>query len=464
MLKKLPIRWRLTGWYFLSAAVIGLFFGLGSWYEMRASLLDAIDTDLEHRIRNFSGALVEHPAQNLDEIRRILDHEATGVAGGADYEAFTADGQLLYQGSGLARLHVPVIAPPLGAGLVKRTIDSGAVPVRFVSRMVVVGQYRVILEQGEPLTVQYTSLRSLGKSIMVSVLLILILGTLSSYWISRRALDPVFTIIKEVQRINVQNVTERLTLPEANDELRLLSETLNTLLERIENSMAQIRQFTADASHELRSPLTLIRTAAEHSLLRNRSHEELMEAMQRIQRETLHTTDLINDLLLLARTDSCRTRNSEQPQDLVELVQDTVQRMLPLSLAREQELSYQSTPQPIIVMGNPDLLERLVLILVDNAVKYTPDRGVIVVSTECEATMACLRVCDNGEGVAEEDLPHIFDRFWRADKVRLRKHGGSGLGLAIAQRIVEQHQGRIVARSKVAQGMEISVYLPCFPG
>lgn len=460
MLSKIPIRWRLTGWYFLSAAVIGLFMGLGSWYEMRLSLLDAIDTDLEHRIRNFSGALSEHPVRTPEEVRSVLAREANGIAGGGDFEAFTLDGRLIYQGTHLANLHVPSTAPRSnGEVLVKRTVHTDLAPVRFVSRAVSVGTCTFILEQGEPLSVQYTSLRSFSRSILIWVIIFLTLGSISSYWISRRALDPVYTIIKDARRINVQNVSERLTLPDANDELHLLSETLNAMLERIAVAMAQIRQFTADASHELRSPLTLIRTAAEHSLMRERSPEEMVAAMRRIERETLHTTDLLNDLLLLARTEGHLMRDVLMPLNLVEIVEETVQRISPVSQGKQQSLYYDAPVHPIVIEGDPDLLGRLVLILVDNAVKYTPEGGSITITTETSEGMACLRVCDNGEGIAAEDLPYVFDRFWRADKVRSRKHGGSGLGLSIAQKIVEQYQGCIRAESEPGSGACFSVYL-----
>jgi signal transduction histidine kinase len=163
---------------------------------------------------------------------------------------------------------------------------------------------QILLRDLRPLTVGERSLARFGRMLMLGIPLALVLASLGGYWLSGRALAPVKQITTDARRINATNLSDRLAVPRAHDELRELSETLNGMLGRIDKSLSQMRQFTADASHELRAPLALIRTAAEFSLLRERSREELVDALQKILRESRHTTNLVDSLLFLARADS----------------------------------------------------------------------------------------------------------------------------------------------------------------
>ena len=232
------------------------------------------------------------------------------------------------------------------------------------------------------------------------------------------------------------------------------------MLDRIESSMRQIRQFTADASHELRSPITLIRAAAEYSLNRARTNEELLEAMGRISRESEHTTQLINDLLLLARADAQADVLVRTTTDLCSAVSDVLERTMPLAQNRQLKMRSEIPALPFLIESGPDLVERLVFILVDNALKYTLPGGEVEVKVAEAGGSVVLEVSDTGVGISVEDLPRIFDRFWRADKVRSRKEGGTGLGLSIAEKIVEQSGGTIRVESEVGRGSRFIVTMP----
>lgn len=461
MFKNASIRVRLTGWYLLSVTAIFAVMAVSSWWAMRASLYGAIDDALDRRIVNLYNSCVAHRPDTLAELRNDLRDTANLTWGGGLYQVFAEDGSLVFQSDGLARHGVPTVAPAVQQGkATHRNIRTADWPVRLAARLVTFGGRNWIFEEAEPLTLAEVSLRDFARLLLLSAPLLIAFGTLASYGISGRALAPVDWIIRDARSINSGNLSERLSVPEAHDELRRLSETLNSMLDRIESSMRQIRQFTADASHELRSPITLIRAAAEYSLRRERTKEDLIEAMGRIAHESERTSRLISDLLMLARTDAQLHVSAEEQADLVAATQDVMQRIAPLAQSKQILMRSTIPPSSLIVKGAPDLVERLVFILVDNAIKFTQPGGDVELTLTQSESAALLEVSDTGVGIAEEDLAHIFDRFWRADKVRTREEGGSGLGLSIAQKIVEQCGGAIRAESQLRQGSRFIVTIP----
>ena len=243
----------------------------------------------------------------------------------------------------------------------------------------------------QPLTVGERSLARFGRMLLLVIPLALLLASVGGYWLSGRALAPVTQIIADARRINATNLSDRLAVPPARDELRELSETLNAMLGRIDQSISQLRQFTEDASHELRAPLALIYTAAEFSLRRERPREELVEALEKILRESRHTASLVDSLLLLARADSGEDR--AQPLvsiDLSALCQDAAHRAVELGSAKGISLSTDLGSTSILVDGDETALRRLLLILVDNAVKYTPAGGSVSVHLALDGNTAAL--------------------------------------------------------------------------
>jgi signal transduction histidine kinase len=296
--------------------------------------------------------------------------------------------------------------------------------------------------------------------LLVAAPLFLILASLGGFWMSRRALAPVDRITRDARLISISNLSGRLEVPRATDELQRLTQTLNEMLDRIDKSVRRMVQFTADASHELRAPLTLIHTAAEFSLRRERKPEELIEAMRKVVRESARTASLVDDLLVLARADSGTDELRVAPVDMGALAENFYEQVLTLARPKHIQVSIDVADEPAIVQGDDRALGRLFLILLDNAVKYTPDGGQVGFQARSVDSHAEAIIRDTGIGIAAEDLPHIYDRFWRADKVRSRNLGGAGLGLSIALWIVEQHGGQIEARSDIGQGAQFTVRLP----
>jgi heavy metal sensor kinase len=283
----------------------------------------------------------------------------------------------------------------------------------------------------------------------------LVLCALGGYFLNRRALQPVDQIAATLRSISIGNLSQRLPVANTRDELQRLAETCNQMLARLEDAVERINRFTADASHELRSPVALIRTVAEYALRNPKIDPDSREGFEEILAESVETAQLLEDLLTLARADAGYGSAVFEAVDLAQLVEDAIARQRPLADAKQQRVSVR-TGGPAWISGDRSSLRRLVSILLDNAVKYTPAKGSIVVDTTATDCEAVLTVRDSGIGIAEELLPRIFDRFVRADPSR-GEVNGTGLGLAIAKWIAGAHRARLTVQSREREGSVFQV-------
>lgn len=454
------IRFRLTAAYALILTVLVGGTAAWSWVAARRSVSVTVDRSLERDMTLFQSS-VQMLGRKLDIVKAIQMSTTWGVRD-ILVRVFDAKGALVYQSTSLEN-RITSGPPVVEAGhLTFRTVTgTDAENLRLAATAIDIEDHRYAVELVQPVTVGERSLSRFGRMLMLVIPLALVLASLGGYWLSGRALAPVAQITNDARRINATNLADRLAVPPAHDELRELSQTLNAMLGRIDRSVSQLRQFTADASHELRAPLALIHTAAEFSLRRERPREELVDAMEKILRESRHTTSLVDSLLLLARADSGDdTLQAPVPINVSLLCQDAADRAAELASAKGITVSTDLGSTSIVVDGDETALRRLLLILVDNAVKYTSAGGHVDVRLVLEGNAALIRVSDTGIGIAAADVPHVFDRFWRADKVRSRAAGGTGLGLAIARWIVDRHGGTIVVASELGRGTTFTVTLP----
>jgi heavy metal sensor kinase len=283
---------------------------------------------------------------------------------------------------------------------------------------------------------------------------------MGGYWMSRRALAPVDAITLEAKAIGADNLSQRLAVPKTGDELQRLSETLNEMMGRLDQAFQRVTRFTADASHELRTPLALMRTTAELALRGKQPEKEYREALEQILSELERTSQLVENLLLIARADSGGSKLHTSDIDLTQAVREACLQATPLFQAKHIKFESHLPDRPIAVRGDAQALRGLFLILIDNAVKYTPPEGSVTVSA-CETNKtAVVTVADTGIGIPPEDLPRIFERFYRVDKARSREQGGAGLGLSIGRWIVEAHGGTINIESDPGGGTTVHVGLP----
>lgn len=272
-------------------------------------------------------------------------------------------------------------------------------------------------------------------------------------------MKPVRDIVSSAHGISEHNLSQRLEIPAANDELRQLSETLNEMLARLEAAFTRITRFTADASHELRTPVAAIRTTAEVILERHRSVGEYEEMVRQILAESEFTSELIENLLTLARADANRAQLELSPMDIRSVVQEITPGGQTLASRHGLEWSVYMPPEEVLVLAERQSLNRLLLILVDNAIRYTPRGGAIRIALRSTSTQAVVEVTDSGVGIMPQDLAHIFERFYRASNARYINADGSGLGLAIAQWVAAAHHGTLEARSVLGEGTTFQLTL-----
>jgi heavy metal sensor kinase len=295
---------------------------------------------------------------------------------------------------------------------------------------------------------------------------------LGGYWLANRAMRPVQVITRTAREIGETDLNRRLHL-NAQDELGELADTFDEMLARLQAAFDRQRQFTADASHELRTPLTIINLETDRALALPRSSEDYERALRVIRSENEYMSRLVNDLLTLARLEAGQTTLKRDELDLSDVALDVIERLAPIAKQRGVVLSSGELPE-VRVRGDRQYLEQMAANLVENAIKYANGPCTSVrVETGCRASGAWLRVSDNGPGIAAEHLPHLFDRFYRADEARTRQTepadgaphdatwpSGSGLGLSIVNWVAEAHSGRVLVQSEVGKGSSFEVNLP----
>jgi two-component system heavy metal sensor histidine kinase CusS len=319
------------------------------------------------------------------------------------------------------------------------------------------GPFAVVLLA--PLEEVDEELHLLLGALLLAVPLALLVSGGWSYFMARAALAPMEYLRRSTEEITAARLDRRLPVANAHDELGRLTQTINAMIARLERSFLEIRRFTADASHELRTPLTIIRTAAEVALDKRLSPEEHRDLLGGILEECERLTRLIEQLLALAREDARVGTTVFQALDLSSLIQQVVEDMRPLAEMRVLTLTVR-VDSPLPICGQESPLRQVCYNLLDNAIKYTRAGGTITVRAERKDRSAVLTFRDTGIGIGPEHLPHVFDRFYRVDKVRSRAEGGTGLGLSIAQSTIAAHGGRIELASTPGQGTICTVVLP----
>jgi heavy metal sensor kinase len=316
-----------------------------------------------------------------------------------------------------------------------------------------------ILQVGRPAGEVDATLRQLAVLLALAVPFMLLVASAGGLFLAGRALDPIDHITRAAAAIGAEDLSRRLNFRGSRDEVGRLAATFDRMLDRLDRAFRRQRQFTADASHELRTPLTMLASQIDVALERRRTAAEYQELLRSLREDATRMTQLVGELLTLARADAGEQRLTKEELDLGELVRTVVQSMQPLAVQRGLELSEHDQPQ-VTVSGDQTRLTQLLINLVDNALRYTSSGGNVTVDVTQQADWAVLSVKDSGVGIAAEHVPHLFERFYRADSARARTDGGSGLGLAIAQWITQAHGGQILVESELGRGSTFTVRLP----
>jgi signal transduction histidine kinase len=459
LLRHLPptLRFRLTFW---NTVVILVLVGGALWgvrEGVRWTLLHELDSLLVEDVKEVQ-LTIDRFGLNWDEVEAELGPKVISNSDrGWFVRIFSQGGNLLWTSADAPELSMSVAeAVKLGSfdrdhyHFLQRSIPAGK---RAPPMIVRVGVYRDRVDE---------DVWRLTEWMLTAFALIVVVAPLSGYWLAGRATRPLATILHTTGRLHPDNLSERLPLRGSGDELDQLSATLNGMLDRLAAHLEQQRAFVANAAHELRSPLTAMRTALEVTLERNRSPAEYRELFGDLIEECTGLGNLINHLLLLAEGDAGLLHaDGEVPLD--ELARRAVDMFQGIAEQRGISLTVQ-TLEPVAVQGNHVHLREVIHNLLDNALKFTPEGGSVSVEVSVPPgpPQAQLMVRDTGSGISPEDLPHVFQRFYRADKSRQRVHpnGGSGLGLSICQAIVHSSGGTISLTSTLGKGTTVIVSLP----
>jgi two-component system, OmpR family, heavy metal sensor histidine kinase CusS len=455
--KSLSIGARLTAWYSLMLALSLGLFGAFAYFAMSHSIRATVDSELEHRLQAVRDIIKDDTPQGLPAVRDEFSELMDGEGAGARLRVSYLGGSLIYSSAdireGVAPKHRQSAAHPFNARI-------GGARFRLLRETVKIGNADYDIEVGASTQQFDRSLERFRELLYALAPAFLILAALGGLLLSRRALAPVDQITRAARSIGAHDLSQRLTVPRTSDELERLAGTLNEMLARLEAAFQRITQFTADASHELRTPVSVMRTNAEIALRKPRSESEYRETLSRILDESEKVSRMIEQLLLLARADSASGALPMTRSDLVEALESACREARVLAEAKRLEFTESLPSAPLWVQGDPASLERLFMILLDNAVKYTASGGQIEVRLGSDDGFAVAEVRDTGTGIASEDIGRVFDRFYRADRARSRESGGTGLGLAIGKWIAEVHHGEIRVASSLGKGSTFSVRLP----
>ena len=367
----------------------------------------------------------------------------------------------------------PAGKPPLSAEALKKaakglptfeTVENiGNYPVRLLTLPVMkAGRVANLIQVGMSTENMYKTRRRF-LLVMTAVLpLGLLLAGGGGWLLARRALKPVDMMTQAAQRISGEHLSERLEETGSGDELDRLAKTLNDMLGRLDDTFHQMRQFSADASHELQTPLTILKGEIEVALRSPRGPQEYQRVLESGLEEIDRISRLVEGLLLLARADAGVLRLDLRPVELQELLLEIYEQMKVVADNRSVNLQRASL-EAVSIRGDREHLRRLLLNLVDNGIKYTPEGGSVTLSLQSAKEWATVRISDTGIGLSKDEQERIFTRFYRAVEARSQREGGAGLGLCIALSIAEAHGGKIQVESTPGQGSTFKVLLPANP-
>ncbi len=440
--RDVSIRVRLTLWYSAVLACGLLLFAAFIWLLLKHSLYKGLESDLAERTRSLAvfvkGELSEpgvHLAEELDEYSRGLPdntHFALFDEGGAQVFASQKHGRL----PGARRFkHEQFLRSDATFSLDSRRY--------LIQTAISTKQAEFILQQ-------------LRLLLLTLSPVVIALASLGGFLLSRQALKPVNEITDAARTLSINDLSQRLRVPRTGDELQHLSETWNSMLDRLADAVGRLSQFTQDASHELRTPLAIIRSTAEIASRRSRAERDYVAAFQQIIAESDRLTLLVQDLLALARGDSL---SSPQMQllSLTSLVRDVCGELRAVADARGIRMIEQLPATEFTIMGNHALLRRLLIVLLDNAITYSSPHGTVRIQLHEMDKKVHLEVADGGIGISEVDLPKIFDRFYRGEAARQAWQDGAGLGLSLAAAIARQHGAEVRVESKPGAGSTFTV-------
>jgi heavy metal sensor kinase len=480
------LRFKLTLWYVLILGILLISFSTFLYFTLSKSL----HRDVDNKLRSLAELIASESSSPLSKfgfgnIDQALETSMNLKPIGKFIQVLDQSGKIGQKSDNLKNVQLPISLNALknaSKGLITYETNRsiGDTPLRIITFPVVDNNHvSKIVQIASSLEEVEDALNTLFIILIITVPLALMVAILGGQFLAHKALKPVDNITQTARMITSKNLNQRITPPKVKDEISRLIETFNEMISRLDQSFQQTKQFSSDASHELKTPLTILKGEVEVMLRKERTPQEYQQTLKSNLEEINCMSQIVEDLLLLSKADTGEIRLNKEDVNLTEIVTEVVAQMDMLARSRRLHLFTSNHHQEIHIFGDALRMRELFINLIENGIKYTEEGGSIHITLQKEyppfvrnpsdrgegerEKFIKIIVSDTGIGIAKEDQERIFNRFFRVDKARSREQGGSGLGLSICKWIVEAHQGEIKVESELGKGSSFIVKLPLSP-
>jgi len=460
--KRLDVRMAL--WYTVTfLTMIILIFGFLD-YRLRRNLLKQIDRMLADEAQEIIKEGPKNSGCLNDQLKKYEKVVSNRRYYPIAFQLLDQKGRIIFSSLALPGLAFPKVS--LDHNNYQKTVNTtldgpqGESPFRictyFYSEN---GKLKYVVQIVTHLLTMEKTIENFREHLLTAFLLAFIFGSIGGWFLSRKSLRPIDKITEITKRISARNLSERLPFQGSDDDLDRLVTTINQMMGRLEESFQKLSRFTADAAHELRTPLAALKGETEVLLSRKRSSEDYHEALTNNLERLDFLTKLVNDLLILSQADEGKASLKIENLNFSELLKELWEAFILVAMQKKISFTF-SAPEKVLINGDRVKLQQLFSNLIDNAIKYTPEGETISLIVQPGKDHVTVVLKDTGIGIPSDDLPHIFDRFYRVDTSRSRLTGGVGLGLSICQWIVKAHHGTIDVKSTPQQGTTFTIKLP----
>jgi len=478
------IRFKLTLWYVLILGILLISFSAFLYLTLSGSLY----RDVDHKLRSLAEVIASESTSPLFKygfgtIDQTLEASMNLKPIGKFIQVLDESGRIGQKSDNLKSVQLPISLHALrnaSKGLITYETNRSLrnTPLRIITFPIKENdQVTKIIQVASSLQDVEDVLRTLVLILIITVPSILMIASLGGLFLANKALKPVDQITQTARLITSQNLNQRIQTLKVKDEISRLIDTFNEMISRLDQSFRQVKQFTTDASHELKTPLTILKGEVEVGLRKQRLPHEYEQILQSNLEEINRMSKIVEDLLLLSKADIGEIRLIKEDIHLNRFIHGLIEQMKILAQPKSIRIETSNHQEEVHVLADPLRMRELFINLIENGIKYTEDGGKILITITKEThdpfgapfslgrsseSFAHITVADTGIGIAKEDQEKIFDRFFRVDKARSREQGGSGLGLSICKWIVEAHQGQITVQSEPGKGSSFTVRLPLY--
>jgi len=459
------IHFRLIVWYAGVLLLVLLGFGAFTYTTLGFFSNQVLGESMAHRAQQIADLVASNLAgKDPQYVSREIVKRYDPATNDRFVRVTRGDGQILFLSDepndrSFASREIPAWQGQTAKPTTYTVMAPGGTRLLVAAERVQAHNSTFLIEVGGTLTSNEQLLHRLLLTLLLGLPVVLAVVIFGGYVLTKRALQPVQTMMRAAQEITLSQLSRRLPALHSDDEVAHLAAVLNQMIARLDESFQNTARFTADASHELRTPLTIIRGELEAILLDRKLEPDLRDSLASLLEEAERLVRIVESLFALSRLDSGEAQTERVRFDLAKLAETTAEQMCLLAEVKHIDLVYE-TSHCVEIEGDRSRLKQVVVNLLDNAIKYTPEHGRVSLAVRSQNGSALLEVSDTGPGVSETALPHLFERFYRADEVRSREIGGAGLGLSIVQSICAAHGGSASAANTPPSGSRFTVELP----